>query len=75
MADKLKKKKIKKLAKLGRDSYGVVVPVTVANDPKWKEKRKIPVKHKTAKSVSSDWRNRPMDNRQVTHNLRRRMGR
>jgi len=75
MTKKLQKKKAKMLAKLGRDAYGVAVPLTASSGPQPKNRQKIPIKRKPDRTVSSDWRNRPTDNRQVTHNLRRRMGR
>src|SRR5689334_4159519 len=47
-------------------------PTEETSDPEWHKKQQV--KPKTP--VVNDWRSkRPKENRQVTHNLRRRMGR
>jgi hypothetical protein len=48
------------------------VPTEETGDSHWQKKQKV----KTKNPIVSDWRSkRPKESRQVTHNLRRRMGR
>jgi antitoxin component of MazEF toxin-antitoxin module len=67
---------IRKITKLGKKSLAVTLPVDLVEKLHWREKQKVSVKKKGSKLVISDWRSKnPHASRQMTHNLRRRMGR
>ena len=57
MANKsYKDKDIRKLTRVGKASFAVVLPVDYVAKLKWKEKQRVVVKRKGSKLIISDWK-------------------
>ena len=53
---KLEDKNIRKLAKMGKKSIGVTLPIELVREFKWKEKQKVVVRKSGSKIVIEDWK-------------------
>ena len=47
---------IRKLAKMGKESIGLTLPIEVIRELGWKEKQKVVVKVERRKVIISDWK-------------------
>ena len=53
---KMEDKNIRKLAKIGKQSIGLTLPIEVVRELKWKEKQKVVVKRVRGGVLIKDWK-------------------
>lgn len=49
-------KNIRKITKIGGKSYGIIIPIEMIRELKWKERQKVIVKLERRKVVIGDWK-------------------
>lgn len=52
----LENRNIRKLTRIGRGSYGVILPIEFVRELKWRERQKIVVKLRGKKITIEDWK-------------------
>jgi hypothetical protein len=53
---KMEDKNIRKLAKIGKQSIGLTLPIEIVRELKWKEKQKVVVKRVRGGVLIKDWK-------------------
>ena len=53
---KMEDKNIRKLAKIGKQSIGLTLPIEIVRELKWKERQKVVVKKIRGGVVIKDWK-------------------
>ena len=49
-------KNIRKITKIGKRSYGIIIPIDMVRDLKWRERQKVVVKLRGKKITIEDWK-------------------
>jgi len=49
-------KNIRKITKIGKRSYGIIIPIDMVRGLKWKERQKVVVRLRGRKITIEDWK-------------------
>ena len=52
-------KNIRKITKIGKRSYGIIIPIDIIRKLRWKERQKVVVRLRGSKITIEDWPGSP----------------